>query len=152
MGSSHYLVFTLEGQHYALGLEAIERVVRAVELTSVPEAPEILVGLINIRGKIVPVLDIRRRFHLPPRDMEIRDRIIVSRTSSRTIAIIADTIEGVAEFAQEETHEARKILPDMEGYVEGVGKLNDDTVLIYDINKLFSINEIRELNIDDPLD
>jgi len=82
MGSSHYLVFTLEDQQYALGLEAVERVVRAVELTSVPEAPEILVGLINIRGKIVPVLDIRRRFHLPPRDMEIKDRIIVSRTSS----------------------------------------------------------------------
>jgi len=149
MGSSHYLVFTLEDQPYALGLEAVERVVRAVELTSVPEAPEILVGLINIRGKIVPVLDIRRRFHLPPRDMEIKDRIIVSRTSSRTIAVIADTIEGVAEFAQEEIHEARKILPDMEGYVEGVGKLNDDTVLIYDINKLFSINEIKGLAIDD---
>jgi len=149
MRSSHYLVFTLEGQQYALGLEAVERVVRAVELTSVPEAPEILVGLINIRGKIVPVLDIRRRFHLPPRDMEIKDRIIVSRTSSRTIAVIADTIEGVAEFAQEEIREARKILPDMEGYVEGVGKLNDDTVLIYDINKLFSINEIQELTIDD---
>ena len=148
MGSSHYLVFTLEDQQYALGLEAVERVVRAVELTSVPEAPEILVGLINIRGKIVPVLDIRRRFHLPPRDMEIKDRIIVSRTSSRTIAVIADTIEGVAEFAQEEIHEARKILPDMEGYVEGVGKLNDDTVLIYDINKLFSIEEIQELNIE----
>jgi len=93
-------------------------------------------------------LDIRRRFHLPPRDMEIKDRIIVSRTSSRTIAVIADTIEGVAEFAQEEIHEARKILPDMEGYVEGVGKLNDDTVLIYDINKLFSIEEIQELNIE----
>jgi len=149
MRSSHYLVFTLEDQRYALGLEAVERVVRAVELTSVPEAPEILVGLINIRGKIVPVLDIRRRFHLPPRDMEIKDRIIVSRTSSKTIAVIADTIEGVAEFAQEEIHEARKILPDMEGYVEGVGKLNDDTVLIYDINKLFSINEIQELTIDD---
>lgn len=149
MRSSHYLVFTLEDQRYALGLEAVERVVRAVELTSVPEAPEILVGLINIRGKIVPVLDIRSRFHLPPRDMEIKDRIIVSRTSSRTIAVIADTIEGVAEFAQEEIHEARKILPDMEGYVEGVGKLNDDTVLIYDINKLFSINEIQELTIDD---
>lgn len=148
MRSSHYLVFTLEDQQYALGLEAVERVVRAVELTSVPEAPEILVGLINIRGKIVPVLDIRRRFHLPPRDMEIKDRIIVSRTSSRTIAVIADTIEGVAEFVQEEIHEARKILPDMGGYVEGVGKLNDDTVLIYDINKLFSINEIQELTID----
>ena len=152
MRSSHYLVFTLEGQQYALGLEAVERVVRAVELTLVPEAPEILVGLINIRGKIVPVLDIRERFHLPARDMEIKDRIIVSRISSRPIAIIAERIEAVVEFDQEEIHEARKILPDMEGYVEGVGKLNDDTVLIYDINKLFSINEIEGLGIDDPLD
>ena len=149
MGSSHYLVFTLEDQRYALGLEAVERLVRAVELTSVPEAPEILMGLINLQGRIIPVLNIRRRFHLLPRDMEIKDRIIVSRTSSRPIAIIAESIEGVVEFDQDEILEATKILPDMEDCVEGVGTLNDDTVLIYDINKLFSIDEIRELNIDD---
>ena len=148
MGSSHYLVFTLEDQRYALGLEAVERVVRTVELISVPEAAEILVGLINIRGKIVPVLDIRSRLHLPPRDMDIKDRIIISKTSSRTIAIIVDKIEVVVELPQEEILKARQILPDMEDYVEGVGKLNDYTVLIYDINKLFSIEEILELNIE----
>ena len=104
---------------------------------------------INIRGKIVPVLDIRSRLHLPPRDMDIKDRVIISKTSSRAIAIIVDKIEAVVEFPQEEILKARQILPDMEGYVEGVGKLNDDTVLIYDINKLFSIEEIRGLMIDD---
>ena len=149
MESTHYLVFTLEDQRYALGIEAVERVVRAVEIRSVPQTSEILMGLMNLQGRIIPVLNIRRRFHLPPRDMDIKDRIIVSRTSFRPIAIVADRIEAVIEFPQKEILEASQILSDMEGYVEGVGKLNDDTVLIYDINKLFSIHEIQELNIED---
>ncbi len=145
MVASHYLVFTIDDQSYALGLEDVEKVVRTVELTLIPEAPEVLVGLINISGRIIPVLDIRKRFHLPPRDMDIQDRVIVLRTSSRTIAIIANRIEAIVEFTQEEILKGRKILPDMEGHVEGVGKLKDNTVLIYDINKLFSIEDVSSL-------
>ncbi|MBW1783442.1 MAG: purine-binding chemotaxis protein CheW [Deltaproteobacteria bacterium] len=149
MGSSHYLVFTLEDQPYALGLDAVERVIRAVSLTRIPDAPEILMGLINMHGKIVPVLDIRNRFHLSPRAIDISDRMVISQISGRSVAIIVDSIEAVVEFGQEEIRKATEILPDMGGgYVEGVGRLNQDTVLIYDMNKLFSIEEIRELNIE----
>lgn len=148
MTSSHYLVFTLDDQSYALCLEAVERVVRTVQLTLVPEAPDILSGLINVRGSIIPVLDIRKRLRLPPRDVEIQDRMIVSKTSSRSIAIVVDRIEGLVEFDLDDMREAGKILPDMEGRVEGIGISRDHTVLIYDINKLFSNKDIGELNID----
>jgi len=148
MASSHYLVFTLDDQSYALRLESVERVLRAVQLTLVPEAPEILSGLINIRGTIVPVLDIRKRFRLPPRDMGIQDRVIVSKTSPRPIAIVVDRVEGVVEFDFDEMREAEKILTDTKDRVEGVGISRDHTVLIYDINRLFSINDINRLNID----
>ncbi|MFO7599555.1 MAG: chemotaxis protein CheW [Candidatus Desulfacyla sp.] len=148
MTSSYYLVFTLDDQSYALCLEAVERVVRMVQLTLVPEAFDILSGLINVRGTVVPVLDIRKRFRLPPREVEIQDRMIVSKTSSRSIAIIVDRIEGLFEFDPDEMREAGEILTDMEGRVEGIGISGDHTVLIYDINKLFSINDIDRLNID----
>jgi purine-binding chemotaxis protein CheW len=148
MTSSHYLVFALDDQSYALCLEAVERVVRMVQLTLVPEAPDILSGLINVRGTVIPVLDIRKRFRLPPRDVEIQDRMIVSKTSSRSIAIIVDRIEGLVEFDLNDMREPGKILQDMEGRVEGIGISGDHTVLIYDINKLFSIKDIERLNID----
>ncbi len=148
MALSHYLVFTLDDQSFALCLEAVERVLRAVYLRPVPEAPEVLLGLINMRGAIVPVLDIRKRFGLPSRPMEVEDRIIVSKAASRRIAIIADRVEGVAAFELDEMHAAGTILPDMEGRVTGIGISKDNTVLIYDINELFSVQDIRSLNID----
>jgi len=146
--SSYYVVFTLDNQSYALSLDAIETVVRAVQLTLVPKAPEIVSGLINRGGSIIPVLDIRKRFHLPSRDMEIEDRIIVSKTSFGPIAILVDTIEGVVEFDSNETFDGGKILPNMNGRVEGVGIFKDRTVLIYDTSKLFSIRDIDGLNLD----
>jgi len=146
--SSYFVVFTLDNQSYALSLDAIETVVRAVQLTLVPEAPEIVSGLINRGGTIIPVLDIRKRFHLPSRDMKIEDRIIVSKTPFGPIAILVDKIEGLVEFDSNETFDGGTILPNMDGHVEGVGIFKDHTVLIYDISKLFSIRDIEGLNLD----
>ena len=146
--SSYFVVFTLDNQSYALSLDAIETVVRAVQLTLVPEAPEIVSGLINRGGTIIPVLDIRKRFHLPSRDMKIEDRIIVSKTPFGLIAILVDKIEGLVEFDSNETFDGGTIVPNMDGRVEGVGIFKDHTVLIYDISKLFSIRDIEGLNLD----
>ena len=149
MDTSQYFVFSLDDQQYALALATVLKVIRAVELTSLPEAPDHLLGLINLGGKIIPVLDMRKRFHLPDREIDLVDRIIICKGSARTIAFVADEVEGVVEFAPEELDEAVHILPEMEHYIEGVGKLNDDTVLIYDLEMLFSIQEIEGLRIDD---
>jgi len=147
--TSHYFVFGLEDQRYAMALGAVLRVIRAVEFTFLPEAPENVVGLLNMGGEIVPVLDIRKRFHLPSREIDLNDRIIICKGAARTIAFVADVVEGVVEFTPEELDEAVHILPKMEHYIEGVGKLNEDTVLIYDLDSLFSIQEIEGLGIDD---
>jgi purine-binding chemotaxis protein CheW len=146
--SSQYFVFGLEDQRYAMALGAVLKVIRAVEFTFLPEAPENLLGLINLGGEIIPVLDIRKRFHLPNREIDLNDRIIICKGAARTIAFVADVVEGVVEFAPEELDEAVHILPEMEDYIEGVGKLNDDTVLIYDLDTMFSIQEIGGLGIE----
>ena len=148
--SLQYFVFALEDQRYALALAAVLRVIRAVELTYLPEAPENLVGLLNLGGEIVPVLNIRKRFHLAHHDVDIDDRVVICKAGARTVAFMADEVVGVVELASEEVDEAVRILPDMAPFIEGVGKLNDHTVLIYDLNRLFSIQEIEGLDIDDP--
>ena len=148
--SSQYFVFGLEDQRYALALAAVLRVIRAVELTYLPDAPDNLVGLLNMGGEILPVLNIRRRFSLAHHDVDIDDRIVICKAGARTVAFIADMVVGVVELDYEEVDEAVRILPEMAQYVEGVGKLNDNTVLIYDLNRLFSIQEIEGLMLHDP--
>ncbi len=90
MTSLRLVPFLLDDQRYALHLDVVERVIPAVEITPLPKAPEIVLGLINIRGKIIPVLNIRRRFRLPDRETELTDHFIIANTSKRTVALPAD--------------------------------------------------------------
>lgn len=139
------VVFTLEGQQYALPLSAVERIVHAVEITPLPKAPDIVLGMINMQGKIIPVINIRKRFRLPEREMKLRDQLIVANTSRQTVALVADEVSGVIERSEQEIISAEKIFPGME-YVKGVVKLEDGMILIHDIDKFLSLGEEKAIN------
>ncbi len=145
-----YFVFMLDDQRYGMDLHQVERVIPAVELIGLPEAPEIMSGLINLRGRIIPVVDIRKKFRLPHREMDVDDRIIIFQTATWTTAFIVDKVEGVMEFDDEELNGADQLFPEMERYVEGVGKVNNESVLIYDIDSLFSMQDISKVNTQLP--
>ena len=76
---SQCVVFTLDERFYAIRLSAVSRVVRAVEITPLPKAPPIVIGVINLGGRIIPVVNIRRRFRLPERELELTDQLIVAQ-------------------------------------------------------------------------
>jgi purine-binding chemotaxis protein CheW len=139
------VVFALEDQRYALHLSAVERIVRAVEMTPLPKAPEIVIGVINVQGRIIPVFNIRRRFHLPEREIELSDQLIIANTARRTVALVVDTVDGVIERLSEEVTPADQVLPRIE-YVEGIVKLENGLVLIHDLDKFLSIDEGTKLD------
>ena len=139
------VVFALDDQRYALHLSAVERIVRAVEMTPLPKAPEIVIGVINVQGRIIPVFNIRRRFHLPEREIELSDQLIIANTARRTVALVVDTVDGVIERLSEEVTPADQVLPRIE-YVEGIVKLENGLVLIHDLDKFLSIDEGTKLD------
>lgn len=144
--SSRLVVFSLDDQRYALHLTAVEKAVRAVEITPLPKAPDIVFGVVNIRGQIVPVVNMRRRFGLPERDLRLSDQIVIARTSRRTVALVVDAVAGVTELSGKNLVAPEKIVPRME-YVEGVVKLADGLVLIHDLDKFLSLDEERTLDV-----
>ncbi|MGA1840466.1 MAG: chemotaxis protein CheW [bacterium] len=143
--TDQYLIFTLDEQRYAMGLSGVEKVIRAVEMNILPESQDLILGLINMQGKIIPVINIRKHFYLPPSELEISNRIIISNTSKLTVAFVVDTVEGVVEIPKDRVNEAQKIFPKLEQYIEGVGKLNEDTVLIYNVENLLSTQDVNKL-------
>jgi purine-binding chemotaxis protein CheW len=138
--SYQLLVFSLDGKRYAIHLQAVERGVPAVEITPLPEGPDIVTGVINVHGRVIPVLNIRRKFRLHERDMDLNDNIVIVKGSKWTVAFAVDSVEGVIERRQEEIIPAETILPDME-YTEGVVKINDDIVFLHDIDKALSFEK-----------
>jgi len=147
-GQNQIVLFTLDEPRYALYLSAVERVVRAVEITPLPEAPGIVLGVINWKGKIIPVMDIRKRFNLPAREMGLDDRLIIARAAERQVALAADSVDGIRELTDQEMVSAGQSIPFTQ-HLKGVAKVDGDLVLIYDLDRFLSLDE--EQNLDAAL-
>lgn len=96
-----FLLVCVAERRYALDVAVVERVVTAAEVTPLPEAPQTVLGLIDIAGELMPVIDARRCFSLPPRDMELTDRLVVTRTSGKPLVLLVDQAEGVVELSEQ---------------------------------------------------
>lgn len=143
------VVFNLDAHRYAVRLEFVRRVVRVAEPTPLPNAPDIVLGVLNLRGEIIPVLDIRRRLGLPRRDINPTDQLIVASTARRRIALLVESVSGVAKRSPDEITKADEIMPGVE-YLEGVSKLEDGILLIYDLDRFLSLDE--EIQLEGALD
>lgn len=144
-GQDNIVLFTLDESRYALYLADVARVVRAVEITPLPKAPEIVLGVINWQGKIIPVVDIRKRFRLPARETGPDDRFIIARTARRQVALAADSVAGIRELTGQERISAAQEIPFAE-YVKCVAKIDGGLVLIYDLERFLSLEEEQKLD------
>lgn len=139
------VIFTLDEPRCALYLSAVERVVRVVEITLLPKAPEIVMGIINFQGRVIPVIDVRKRFRLPAREMHLDDQFIIARASRRTVALAVDSVSGAHELEDGGIESVEQSLPFAE-HIQGVAKTKDGIVLIYDLDKFLSLDEERALD------
>ncbi|MFA6970791.1 MAG: chemotaxis protein CheW [Gallionella sp.] len=146
MKSSDFLiVFTLDNQRYALPLSASDRVVRMVAITLLPNAPEIILGVVNFQGRVMPVINMRRRFGLPEREFLLSDQIVIAHTSRRCVALVADAVLDVIACAGQSLIAAEDILPGV-AYVDGVVKLADGLIFIHDLDRFLSLDEESTLD------
>src|ERR1700736_6338822 len=111
---AQFLVFRLGDRRFALPLAVVEQVVRAVEVTPLPKAPPIVLGAINVHGRVLPVLDVRRRFLVPDREIGPDDWFLLAHTARRTVVLVVDESEGVVVRPQAETVGAAPIPPGLE--------------------------------------
>lgn len=140
MGMELTVVFALDEQRFALPVRMVEQVVRAVTITPVPKAPAVVQGIINFRGAIVPVLDIRQRLGLPARPMALADQIIIACTPSRHIAFAVDSIIEVAEWSEADFVTAQSVVPGVE-FLDGVLRNREGLILVYDPDAFFLAEE-----------
>ncbi len=139
------VIFALDEQRFGLDIAAIERVVRVVEITPLPDAPTGVIGIVNLQGRVLPVLDLRRRFHFPAREMQLSDHFLIAHAAGRTVALLVDAVTGVTEWNHGMAIPAAEILPGFQG-IEGAVKLEGDIVLIHDLEKFLSLEESSRLD------
>ena len=139
------VVFQVEARRFGLPLAVVERVVRAVELTDLPNAPDIVLGVINVQGRIIPVVDLRRRLRLPPRANILADQLLIARTEARPLALMVDGVATVAEYDPTDFTEAAAVAPGLD-YLAGLVRLPDGILLVHDLEQFLSLQEARALD------
>jgi len=139
-----FVAFLLDEQRYAVPLSAVERVVPMVAVSPLPKSPAIALGVINLHGTVIPVLDIRRRFGVAPHDYGISAHLVVARTSRRTLAMPVDEVLGVSEVEAESATSPDAILPGI-GHVAGIVALADGLLFIHDLDAFLSLDEEQRL-------
>jgi purine-binding chemotaxis protein CheW len=142
------LVFKLDNWHCALPLSIVVKVYRAVAVTPLPETPDIVLGIITVRGTVLPVVNIRKRFHLQEKKLIPSDQLIIAHTHRRQIALVVDSIVDVIECAEAEITLSDTILPGLD-YVEGVVKTSSGMILVHDLDRFLSLEE--EIHLDHAL-
>jgi purine-binding chemotaxis protein CheW len=138
------VVFSLDGQRFALPLGVVERIVRAVEVTPLPNAPAFVLGVIDMAGRVLPVLNLRRRFGLPEREVGPADQFLIARSGLRTVAVVVDEAYGVLAHPETAVIASGRIVPGLE-HILGVVRLEDGLVLIHDLENFLSMDEERDL-------
>ncbi len=139
------VAFILGEQQYALPLTTVQRVVRMVEVTPLPKAPEVVLGVIDFQGNIIPVMSMRRRFGSPEAETSLSDQLIVADAGTRSVALVVNSVIGVLERTAEEVTEAEKIVPGAQ-YVEGITRLEGGILFIHDLERFLSKKEEQQLD------
>ncbi|HEX9728899.1 MAG TPA: chemotaxis protein CheW [Gemmatimonadales bacterium] len=140
------LSFSLGELRLAIPAAVVREVTRAVAITPLPKAPAVVEGVINVRGRLVPALDLRRRFDLPANPINLQQHLIIAHADARLVALRVDRVEDLTTVPDDDIKTATHIVPGAE-YAEGIAKLSDGLVVIHDLARFLSLEEGGQLDI-----
>ena len=145
-----YLTFSLAEEEYGIGILKIKEIIGMMPITSVPQTPEFVKGVINLRGKVIPVMDLRLRFGMDQTDYTERTCIVVVEIKGRSgtimIGIVVDAVSGVLNIKGEEIEEAPAFGTDLDtNYILGMAKMEGGVKILLDIDRVLGEEEIAAL-------
>lgn len=141
------VTFRLDAEVYGINVMLVQEVLRITDIAPVPGAPSYVIGIINLRGNVVTVIDTRMRFGLPPRDFDDATRIVIIETENQTVGIVVDSVSEVVDIYSNEIETAPNVGNDETArYIEGVVSRGEDLLILVDLNKLLTEDEWAEMD------
>lgn len=142
------VTFRLGNEEFSLDILKVQEIIRHMELTRVPRTPDFVDGVINLRGRVIPVLDLRKRFGLPAEDKTNETRIIVVDVDDRTVGLKVDAVSEVLRIPSDTVEPPPAIVTGAESeYIKGVGKLDGRLLILLDVAKILSRSERDALGV-----
>lgn len=135
-GERQLVVFELASEIYGININTVREIIRVQKVTFVPEAPEFVEGVINLRGRVIPIVDLRQRFRLPVTDESSQTRVLVVDIAGEDIGVVVDAVTEVRRIASASVEAPASIATTAESYyIEGIAKLEDGLLILLDLER-----------------
>lgn len=141
-----FLTFSIDKETYGIEIKYVTEIIGIQPITEIPDLPAYVKGIINLRGKIIPVMDVRLRFKKEPREYNDRTCVIVVDIKDVSIGVIVDSVAEVLSISEQDIVEPPKINRGYHNrYIKGIGKVENDVKLLLDCEKLLTEDELEDL-------
>lgn len=146
-----FVTFKISNESYAIDIMEVNEIVKLLEITPIPNAPDFVDGIITLRGEIIPIVDLNKRFNFAPREYTEEDElyraIVIIRVQDMTIGILIDQVNRVIPIESNQIQAPPQMISGIGAeYISGVVKQKDNLFVILDIQKLFSKKELMLLS------
>lgn len=142
-----WVTFRLGKETYGINVMQVQEVLRYSEIAPVPGAPSYVLGIINLRGNVVTVIDTRHRFGLPAGDISDNTRIIIIEADNTVVGILVDTVAEVVYLSESEIESAPNVgNEDTSRFIRGVCQKNDELLILVELDKLLTEQEWSEMS------
>lgn len=141
------VVFDLASEGYGVDIGAVREIIRMQEITRVPRSPEFVEGVINLRGKVIPVIDLRKRFGLQVADQSKDNRIVVVDIGKQDIGVIVDAVTEVLRISADSVEPPTSVITSADSdYLLGIAKLESRLIILLDLESVLSEEEKETLS------
>ncbi|GAA0495735.1 chemotaxis protein CheW [Salinibacillus aidingensis] len=141
------IVFQLKNEEYGAPVDAVGSIERMVEVTRVPGTPQFVKGVINLRGVVTPIIDLRERFGIEPAEYDDSTRIIIVSLEDKEVGMIVDTANDVIDVSADAIEPPPEVIGSVDvDYIRGVAKLDNRLLILLNIEKVLSEEEITEIS------
>jgi len=139
--------FVVENEEFGVDILKVQEIIRTVEITRVPKSPAFVEGVINLRGKIVPVIDLRKRFGIEKKAYDNETRIIVVELTDKVVGFLVDMVKEVIRVEKSVIEPPPELTMNVNAnYITGVAKLQDSLLILLDLDKVLSVEEQEHLS------
>jgi len=141
-----YLTFHLAGEDYGIEIAFVTEIIGIQKVTEVPDMPDFVRGVINLRGKVIPVMDVRTRFKLPSRDYDERTCIVVVNIADNAIGLVVDEVREVADIPEDQVEPPPRTTKGASSrFIKGMGKMDDEVKIILNVEQLLFEEEMAQI-------
>ncbi|WP_373073732.1 chemotaxis protein CheW [Sulfurimonas sp.] len=145
--SSRYLTFFVDGEQYGVDISRIKEIIAPINITHIPKTPVYVKGVINLRGSVIPVVDVRLKFGMEEKEMDMESAIIIYEVNKVSIGFIVDNVEDVLSIDSKNISDSPSFGSGIDtSFIESVAEVDNEVIMLLNLEKIFEADELLNIS------